>query len=316
MFCPNCGHKLPDGSIYCDNCGSKIMVRADSSSGSGQQTGNPKKSAQAFDEQDYFAADLIERPAPKAASAEKKAAGTTGSAKSAKSSQTQVRKTASAKNVKASSSPKKSSSSYDWDDDEDTGSRAPLIIALIVAIIAIALIVVLFLRSGSFNLFNRNGSGNPAAPKTTSEATESLVFPTETPTPTATPTPTPKPTATPTPSATPTPTPTATPTPEPVNDDILKDSADRALTEADLTNLSEEQIRIARNEIFARHGYTFTNEELQNYFSAKSWYTPNPEFNASTEDLYDKMGLSETEISNIHFIEDYEKAHGLNESSR
>lgn len=97
---------------------------------------------------------------------------------------------------------------------------------------------------------------------------------------------------------------------------MIADSATRALTEDDLKDLSEDQIRIARNEIFARHGYTFSSEDLKNYFSSKSWYTPNPDLNASTDDLYGKMGLTETEISNIHFIEEYEEAHGLNESSR
>ena len=96
----------------------------------------------------------------------------------------------------------------------------------------------------------------------------------------------------------------------------MKDSAERALTEEDLTGLSEDQIRIASNEIFARHGYTFSSEELRNYFSSKPWYNPDPNLNASTEDIYDKMGLTEIEISNIHFIERYEEEHGLNESSR
>ena len=88
------------------------------------------------------------------------------------------------------------------------------------------------------------------------------------------------------------------------------------LTEEDLANLSEEQISIARNEIFAKHGYSFSNDSLREYFSAQPWYTPNPDLNFETEDIYDKLGLSETEISNISFIEKYEEAHGLNASSR
>jgi len=99
-------------------------------------------------------------------------------------------------------------------------------------------------------------------------------------------------------------------------DYVLPGSDSRQYTKAELSDLSDYELFLARNEIFARHGYTFSSEDLKNYFSSKSWYTPNPDLNASTDDLYGKMGLTETEISNIHFIEEYEEAHGLNESSR
>jgi hypothetical protein len=33
-------------------------------------------------------------------------------------------------------------------------------------------------------------------------------------------------------------------------------------------------LRIARNEVFARHGYAFKNNELTAYFSRQSWYHP------------------------------------------
>ncbi|MGF1626744.1 MAG: YARHG domain-containing protein, partial [Alphaproteobacteria bacterium] len=55
---------------------------------------------------------------------------------------------------------------------------------------------------------------------------------------------------------------------------IIPDSSQRALTRADLAGLSPSQLRIARNEIYARHGYIFQNAELQAWFSAQPWYTP------------------------------------------
>ena len=35
---------------------------------------------------------------------------------------------------------------------------------------------------------------------------------------------------------------------------------------------SLEQLSIGRNEIYARHGYIFKNQELKAYFNSKSWY--------------------------------------------
>ena len=344
MFCPNCGHKLPDGSAFCDSCGAKITLRAEYTGGSTDQA-DVNKGAN-FNESDYYAADIDPAPAKKPAQAEgsgvkststgsaktgstKSGSSKTGSAKSGSSktgsakaaaaggSKTGGTRSGSAKRSTGSrpqTNPKKSA--YDWDDDDDEpSSKLPLIIALLVAVIAIVLIIWLFLHSGSFNFFNRS-TQTPAVTSTVSR-TESLVFPTESTTsaPTETPTPTPTETPTPTPTETPTPTPTAEPTPS-ASDSIIVDSSDRLLTEDDLKNLTEEQVWYARNEIFARHGYTFANEELKAYFSTKSWYKPDPDLNASTEDIYGKLGLSETEITNIHFIQDYEASHNLNEGTR
>ncbi|MDQ6786072.1 MAG: YARHG domain-containing protein [Acidobacteriota bacterium] len=52
-----------------------------------------------------------------------------------------------------------------------------------------------------------------------------------------------------------------------------------------------EDLRVLRNEIYARHGRIFKNAELQKTFDAMPWYKPNPEFK-------DEM-LSETESKNL-----------------
>ena len=41
-----------------------------------------------------------------------------------------------------------------------------------------------------------------------------------------------------------------------------------------LMNIPREQLRLMRNEILARHGYTFKSKDLRDYFSKKSWYKP------------------------------------------
>ena len=55
-------------------------------------------------------------------------------------------------------------------------------------------------------------------------------------------------------------------------DYIIPKSSKRILTEKDLEGLSSEQLRLARNEIFARHGRIFGSSDLQEYFESKSWY--------------------------------------------
>ena len=53
------------------------------------------------------------------------------------------------------------------------------------------------------------------------------------------------------------------------SDYILPESSTRYLTRQDLAGLTKEQLRLARNEIYARHGRKF---QTQDYFNSKSWY--------------------------------------------
>ena len=55
---------------------------------------------------------------------------------------------------------------------------------------------------------------------------------------------------------------------------IFCNSSKRRLTGGDLQPLSLEQLRIARNEIYARNGRFFRDQNLANYFSRYSWYQP------------------------------------------
>lgn len=86
-------------------------------------------------------------------------------------------------------------------------------------------------------------------------------------------------------------------------DYILPDSSTRELTDEDLEEIRDdaEKLRLARNEIYARHGRLFTDEELQAYFDAKDWYTGT----IAAEDFTDDM-LSDIERDNLIIIKDYE----------
>ncbi len=67
---------------------------------------------------------------------------------------------------------------------------------------------------------------------------------------------------------------------------------------ADLEGLSAEELRLKRNEIFARHGYIFKDKALTEYFSKFDWYKPqNKDVTAM---------LSETERKNSELIKTME----------
>ena len=55
---------------------------------------------------------------------------------------------------------------------------------------------------------------------------------------------------------------------------IFADSDRRVLREEDLKGLSMTELRVARNEIYARRGRLFVDQSLANYFSQFSWYHP------------------------------------------
>lgn len=81
---------------------------------------------------------------------------------------------------------------------------------------------------------------------------------------------------------------------------LFADSASRYLTDDDLRNLSLGELAIARNEIFARHGYSFKRKQFAQYFESKSWYTANPGYDGSDSVLND------VEISNYRLIKAWE----------
>jgi len=90
-------------------------------------------------------------------------------------------------------------------------------------------------------------------------------------------------------------------------DYIISDSSSRRLGSSDLTGLSLAQLRIARNEIFARHGRQFKDAMLNKWFYSKAWYLSiEPKY---SPDAFDAMSspLSDLETDNVNMILGYEK---------
>ena len=85
---------------------------------------------------------------------------------------------------------------------------------------------------------------------------------------------------------------------------IIPVSMTQTISADSLINMSDNDLWLARNEIYARHGRGFTNEYLQSYFNACSWY----ERTAET-DAFDESVLSQTEKDNLKVIQEAEKTY-------
>ncbi len=71
------------------------------------------------------------------------------------------------------------------------------------------------------------------------------------------------------------------------------------ITNEMVEGLFVEDLRVLRNEIYAKHGRVFKDPNLQKYFAAQPWYQPNPEFKDDS--------LTETESKNLAVIKEVEE---------
>ena len=84
------------------------------------------------------------------------------------------------------------------------------------------------------------------------------------------------------------------PAASPDGDSLLPDISSRYLTGEEVGRLSKEELRLARNEVYARHGRMFQSEDLQEYFNGKAWYhgeIPADQFDESVLNDYEKKNL-------------------------
>lgn len=63
--------------------------------------------------------------------------------------------------------------------------------------------------------------------------------------------------------------------------------------------LNKDEIRLMRNEIYARHGWTFKSDDLKKYFGSKPWYKPLGDNS--------KVKLSDLENLNIRILKSIEE---------
>lgn len=67
-------------------------------------------------------------------------------------------------------------------------------------------------------------------------------------------------------------------------------------------NLPEgkSMLQMVINEMYARYGFRFTNQNIQNYFESKEWYQNITERSMNMDEIYQKM--TDIEKANIEFL--------------
>ena len=71
------------------------------------------------------------------------------------------------------------------------------------------------------------------------------------------------------------------------------------LVEEDVANMTKSDLRLMRNEIYARHGYAFKMKDMRAYFDNQDWYMP---LHTDIRNM-----LTEVEKKNVELIKRYEK---------
>lgn len=96
---------------------------------------------------------------------------------------------------------------------------------------------------------------------------------------------------------------------DPVFDETeyLFPSDSQYITDADLAQFTKDEIVLLRNEIYARHGYVFSDPKISAYFASQSWYLPIEGVNAST---FDSSVFNNYEQTNLDTILAYERTMG------
>ncbi len=285
MFCEECGKQIPDNSKFCDGCGAPVKQIGSTAAPYEQpsrQAGPSYEKPQAF-------GGYIDQTRPAHEPYRNPGYG------QPQKDRGYVPRDLYERGMEREREKKKG------------GAQTALIVILsVVAVALIAVLVVLGIRT--FGGKKDGGGESPAAVNESEETWENL-FVKEDEATQATPEttiPETKPVETEATATAPTVPETTIPaSTEAVAEYILPTSNSAYLTEADLAPLTKEQLRLARNEIYARHGRKFKDASLNDYFLSKSWYVPTIE-----PDRFNENVFNDYETANRKLIADYEKKMG------
>ena len=276
MFCEQCGKEIPDNSKFCDGCGAPVRASGGPAPQYGQQnySGQQPHSQPSYGQPSY-GQQPHSQPYHGQSSYGRPAGGQKKNGKKKK--------------------------------DKNTGMTVLIVILSLVAVVLVAVMIVLALRTfgGSGKKEDREilqeSDYRTESPEETEEETEEKPSE-EKPSQTAPSASAPSTTA----PSTSAPSQTAPSQTAPQSEDyILPNSNSAYLTEADLAGLTKEELRIARNELYARHGRKFKDAALNEYFLSKSWYHPTVEADDFNESVF-----NDYELANRKLIGDYEKKMG------
>lgn len=84
---------------------------------------------------------------------------------------------------------------------------------------------------------------------------------------------------------------------------FIADSDTRVIEEGDYSYMTWQELCYAKNEIYARHGYIFKSQELQDVFESKQWYKKSKKFTKNPT-------LSKIEAKNVETLREAEMEAG------
>ena len=79
---------------------------------------------------------------------------------------------------------------------------------------------------------------------------------------------------------------------------IFPDSSEKVIDSTEIESLSDEELRYAINELYAKHGYIFKDDELKAYYEKYDWYDPSVESDDFSMDI-----LNDVEKENIEAMQ-------------
>lgn len=86
------------------------------------------------------------------------------------------------------------------------------------------------------------------------------------------------------------------------NEYIFPESTEDIISYENIANKSDEELRLGRNEIYARHGRIFASPELRTYFEGKTWYNGTILPEQFSNSMLSRVELNNvSEISNVEF---------------
>ena len=91
------------------------------------------------------------------------------------------------------------------------------------------------------------------------------------------------------------------------NSYIFANSSSSYLSKSDVSALSDNNLNLALNEIYARRGRIFKDSTLSSYFGSKSWYTPK----YTSEEFLKNVTFNDYEQKNLQLMIDEQKSRGL-----
>lgn len=84
---------------------------------------------------------------------------------------------------------------------------------------------------------------------------------------------------------------------------ILPESHIRYIDYSEILDFDTKTLNLAKNEIYARHGFIFSTNSIAQYFGGCTWYEPSVEASQFIDSVFNTY-----ELANIKLLEDYEKA--------